>query len=292
MKTLLFNYKNYLYETSSKNTTDSYMSDLKKFLKHIKASFPIVLTRVNEEEITDYINLLRNQGMAHSSLSRTVAALRKFFQYCANEGVIEKELVINPEIPSSKRKLPDTISFDEVVKILEAPDVKTVKGMRDKAMLELMYATGARVSEIINLSVTDVSLKNEVVAINSGEKHRFVPMGKACINALFLYLKEGRQKIPEQEKSDKLFLNFYGEVLTRQGCWKIIKHYIEKVGIRGNVTAQTLRHSFALHLLNNGADVHSVSEMMGYSDVASAKIYLEVMNDNIKNVYRSAHPRA
>lgn len=173
---------------------------------------------------------------------------------------------------------------------MEAPDANTVKGKRDRAMLEVMYATGARVSELISLKVSDVSLKNEMAVLTTGRSHRLVPLGKAAIAALIDYIKV-RSNI-KNSSSDALFLNFYGGPLTRQGFWKIIKHYIKESGISDNVTAQTLRHSFALHLLKNGADAESVSEMLGYSDVSSTKIYLEVMNNKIKDVYKNAHPRA
>lgn len=292
MQKLLEKYNDYLTETLKANTAASYMQDLMKFVNERGLKTVSDIAKITSEDVNEYIIVIKNRGTAYSTLSRNVSSLKRFFSYCKNGGIITTNIIIDAQIPQRQRKLPDTITFDEVVRILEAPDITTVKGMRDKAMLELMYATGARVSEIINLKVNDVGLKNEVVVISYSGKTRFVPLGRTAVQSVLLYLKDGRSKIPMSEKSDVLFLNFYGTPLTRQGFWKIIKCYIEAAGVSGNVTAQTLRHSFALHLLSNGADVHSVSEMMGYSDVASTKIYLDVMNNKIKNVYKKAHPRA
>ena len=292
MNNLIAEYSAYLNENSTKNTAMSYIRDLIKFFSEMEIRSESDFLKLTEDDIGEYIAILKNRGMAYSSLARTVSSLRKFFIYCETSGILDKDLTKNAEIPKYQRKLPDTLSFEEVVKILEAPTLSNVKGIRDRAMLEIMYATGAKVSEIINLKVNDISLKNEMIVISSENKHRFVPMGKSAVDALVLYLKESRKKIPGSDKSDILFLNFYGEPLTRQGFWKMIKKYIEIAGVKGNVTAQTIRHSFALHLLSNGADVHSVSEMMGYSDDASVKIYFDVMNNKMKNVYRKAHPRA
>lgn len=292
MNNLIYEYTNYLDENSTQNTKMSYLRDLTKFISEMEITRLSDISNLSEDDIGEYIAILKNRGMAYSSLARTVASLRKFFVYCQSRGIVCEDLTKNAEVPRHRRKLPDTISFEEIVRILEAPDISNIKGIRDKAMLEMMYATGAKVSELINLRVNDISLKNEMVVINSGSKHRFVPLGKSAVDSMVLYLKEARRKIPSSDKSDILFLNFYGDPLTRQGFWKIIKQYIEIAGIKGNVTPQTIRHSFALHLLSNGADTRSVSEMMGYSDETSVKIYFDVMNNKIKNVYRKAHPRA
>ena len=292
MKKLLAEYENYLKTSMSNNTVDSYIRDITKFLNEAGVHKKRELSLLDEQNVNKYIDSLIKKGSAYASAARSVVSLRNFFNFCFDNKVLKSVVNVNLEIPVQKRPLPDTISFEEVVAILDSPDAKTVKGMRDKALLELMYATGAKVSEIISLRITDIGLKNEIVVISSAKKNRFVPMGKACVEALSLYLKEGRPKIPSAESTDKLFVNFYGEPLSRQGCWKIIKKYIEKAGVRGNVTAQTIRHSFALHLLSNGADAQSVSEMMGYSDVYSTKIYMDVLNNKIKNVYKNSHPRA
>lgn len=292
MDKLLYEYKSYIEENSRKNTIMAYMRDVKAFVDEMSIKNSTDLSMLTSENINDYISILKNKGMAYTSIARVVSSLNKFFTFCKMNGIIEDNLTQDIVIPQRQRKLPEIIGVDEVIKILEAPDERTVKGIRDKAMLELVYATGAKVSEIINIKVSDISLKNEVVLFAGEGNHRFAPVGKTAIDAVTKYLKTARSKIPLSDKSDVLFLNFYGEPLTRQGFWKIIKRYIENAGIKGNITAKTLRHSFAIHLLNNGADAQSVSELMGYSDVSSTKIYMEVMNNKIKDVYKKTHPRA
>ena len=292
MQKLLIEYQKYIEESLSENTMFSYMSDLKNFLSKNSINSQKELSKLRYENVEGYIMILRNSGMAYSSISRNIASLRKFFCFCVEKGIMKSDLTDEIKLPNKQRKLPNTISPDEVVKLLESPDISTIKGIRDKAMLELMYATGARVSEIINLRINDISLKNEMVMLSTSGKHRFVPLGRIAIDALLNYVKDARDKFTPLGDSGYLFLNFSGKPLSRQGFWKIIKHYIELCGIGGNVTAQTLRHSFALHLLKNGADIESVTEMLGYSDVSSTKIYIDVMNNKIKEVYQNAHPRA
>ncbi len=292
MNNLLLSYKAYLEDTLSKNTALSYMGDLMRFIKEINLRSTLDLGRINEKTIVEYVNFLKNQGMAYSSVARTVASLKRFMLYCKEKGYIQKDINLKIDIPSPNRKLPGTLSEAEVVRILEAPDTKTFKGIRDKAMLEIMYATGAKVSEIVNIKINDVSLKNEMIIISDGKKQRFIPLGREAIDAATKYLKDCRKHLISNQSSDFMFLNFYGQPLTRQGFWKIVKRYIKDAGIPANVTAQTLRHSFALHLLKNGADAQSVSEMLGYSDVSSTKVYIDIMNNKIKEVYKNTHPRA
>lgn len=292
MKKLLAAYKHYLDENGSENTALSYMSDLLKFINDNNITAKKELLKIKSAAVNEYIQSLKSRGMAYSSVSRAIAALRKFFGYCENEGVIKNDPTEGIEMPKTQRKLPDTMTDEDVIALLEAPDTTTLKGIRDRAMLEFMYATGARVSELINLKVGDVSLKNEVVVLITGEKRRLVPMGRVAIEALYAYVQNCRSQMATEQSGDAFFLNFYGQPLTRQGFWKIVKGYIEACNLNPGVTPQTLRHSFALHMLRNGADAHSVSEMLGYSDVSSTKIYIEVMNNKIKEVYKNAHPRA
>ena len=292
MNELLLSYEQFLSETKSKNTRLSYIADLTKFIKEAVISSIEELKSVDTASLTSFYKMLEMKGMAHSSILRISASLKKFFSFLKNRGIIEKNPALEVELPPIQRKLPNTLTSEQVIKLLESPDTASPKGIRDRAMLELMYATGAKVSEMISLKVSDVSIKSEIVMITSSSGKRVVPLGRAAIDAMNLYLKRGRPEIENSDKTDILFLNFRGTPLTRQGFWKIIKYYIEKAGISGAVTAQTLRHCFALHLLENGADAHSVSEMLGYSDVASTKIYMDVMSSRIKKVYKDAHPRA
>lgn len=292
MKKLMNAYKSYLSANCSENTRLSYMSDLSKFFSDFGISTKKDLVKIKADSINGYIQNLRSTGVSYSSVLRSIAALRKFFSYCVDNDIIKKNPTEGVEAPKVQRKLPVTMTDEEVVSLLEAPDKTTDKGLRDSAMLELMYATGARVGEIVNLKMGDISLKNEVVVLETGEKSRFVPIGHIAIEALYRYLRDCRAKMATEKSGDAVFLNFYGEPLSRQGFWKIVKGYIEKCRLNPRMTPQTLRHSFALHMLRNGADAHSVSEMLGYSDVASTKIYKEVLNNRIRDIYKKSHPRA
>lgn len=292
MKKLIDEYKEYLSQSRSDNTVESYMSDLSKFLGETGISTKKALMKVKADSVNLYIQNLKSSGVSYSSVLRSIAALRKFFGYCFDMGVIKSNPTLTIQPPKAQRKLPVTMSDEEVVMLLEAPDKSTLKGMRDSAMLELMYATGARVGEIVNLRMGDISLKNEVVMLETGDKSRFVPIGKVAIEALYTYLRDCRPEMATDMSGDALFLNLYGEPLSRQGFWKIVKGYIEKCKLQIGITPQTLRHCFALHMLRNGADTHSVSELMGYSDDASTKIYIEVLNNRIREIYKKAHPRA
>lgn len=291
MSVLTASYIKFLSETVSENTAASYAGDLMKFLSETGIDTPEDIGKIGTEDIENYISSLKSRGMAYSSISRTIASLRKFFAYCLNEGAVQSDPTRGLEKLPTERKLPNTLTSKQVIKLLEAPD-GTVKGKRDRAMLEVMYACGAKVSEMISLKVNDVSIKTEVITLSGGGKRRIVPLGRAAIDALTDYLKNARGELAKEVQSDVLFLNFHGQPLTRQGFWKIIKSRISQAGIKENITAQTLRHCFALHLLENGADARSVSEMLGFSDVSSTKIYKDVMNSKIKKVYRQAHPRA
>ncbi len=292
MEKILNDYREYLCISASSNTVNSYISDLAKFLRENEIKTCSDLKKINADSVEEYVSWLKTKGMEYSTISRIIASLRKFFLYCIKIKLLNQDFTVGIEIPKVGRKLPDVMTYDEVVSLIEAPDITTTKGIRDKAMLEMMYATGAKVSEVINLKLSDISFKNEIAVIHSGDKHRFIPLGKACIDAVRLYLHEARDEMVTDKSDDTLFLNFYGQPMTRQGFWKVIKQYITKLDIGKNITPRSIRHSFALHLLKNGADAESVSEMLGYSDVASTKIYIDVMNDKIKEVYKTSHPRA
>lgn len=292
MKKLINAYKSYLAGECSENTLQSYMSDLSKFLAENGVETKKELLKIKEANLNEYVQRLKSAGASYSSVQRAIASIKKFFCYCMDNGVIKKNPAEGIKSPRAPRKLPVTMADEEVVALLEAPDKTTHKGMRDSAMLELMYATGARVGEIVNLKMSDISLKNEVVVLETGGKSRLVPIGRVAIEALYTYLGECRPEMVTEKSKDTVFLNFYGEPLSRQGFWKIVKGYIEKCNLKSGITPQTLRHSFALHMLKNGADARSVSEMLGYSDVSSTKIYMEVLNNRIRDIYKKSHPRA
>ncbi len=292
MERVLINFEDFLSNELAENTVLSYMGDVSRFLNEMNITTKKQFSSVAEEDLEKYLELLKNKGHSYASICRVVSSLKKFYRFCVDEKILKNNITTKLETTGQKRKLPNTLTLEEVEKLLEIPDVTTIKGIRDKAMLEIMYATGCKVSEIINLRISDVSINNEFIMLSQGKKKRMVPIGRMAVDAVVNYLRQSRDKIPSADKSDVLFLNFYGKPLSRQGYWKIVKYYIEKCGIVGNITPQTIRHCFALHLLANGADIESVSEMLGHSDIASTKIYYDVMNDKMKQVYRKAHPRA
>ena len=292
MKKVLTAYKSYLDDNCSENTRQSYMCDLEKFLKVQGIQKKKELVRIKSDIVDEYIQSLKNAGVSHPSVLRSIASLRKFFVYCVDEGIIKNDPTRNIETPKAQKNLTVTMSDEEVVKLLEAPDKSTLKGIRDRAMLEVMYATGARVGELVGLKINDVSLRNEFVVLTTGNKSRYVPMGKIAIEALYEYLQKCRGEIATEESGDALFLNFYGQPLSRQGFWKIVKGYIEGCKLNPGITVQSLRHSFALHMIKNGADTSVVSEMLGYSDSASIKKYVEVLNNTMRDIYKKSHPRA
>ncbi|MBQ6794910.1 MAG: tyrosine recombinase [Clostridia bacterium] len=292
MKKLISAYENALWNECAKNTVQSYMIDLEKFLKECNVKTKKDLLKIKADTVNDYIQNRKNLGVSYSSVLRSVASLKKFFGYAFEAGITKRNPAEGINMPKPQRKMPITMTDEEVVDLLEAPDKATLKGIRDSAMLELMYATGARVSEIVGLKTGDVVLKNEVVILQTGKKSRYVPIGSVAIDALYKYIKDCRGEIATEKSGDSFFLNLYGEPMSRQGFWKIVKGYIEKCGLNPGITPQSLRHSFALHMLRNGADARAVSEMLGYSDVSSTKIYMDVLNNRIRDIYKSSHPRA
>lgn len=292
MKKLLASYRDYLEEKCSENTVQSYIGDITRFFNDCSIEKKKDITKIKADTVDSYMQSMKASGMSYSSIRRYFASVRKFVLYCIEEGVIKTDPLKEIDVPKAERKLPDVMNDEDVIRLLEAPDTSSAKGIRDRAMLEMMYATGARVSEITGLKMSDVSLKNEVVVLTTGKKRRFVPMGRVAIDALYNYLHNCRPNLVTDQSSGAVFLNFYGQPISRQGFWKIVKGYIEMCKLNSGITPQTLRNSFALHMLRNGADAHSVSEMLGYSDVSSTKIYFRVMDNRIKEVYKNAHPRA
>ncbi len=292
MKKTLISYKSFLEENYSENTMQSYMFDIEKFFDAQSIKKKKDLIKIKRDSLEEYMVSLENAGASHSTILRSIAALKNFFRYSFDEGIIKNDPTEDIQLPKAQRKLPLTMNDEEIITLLEAPDNTTVKGIRDRAMFELMYATGARVSELINLKISDVSLKNEFVVLTTGKKSRYVPIGKIAIEALYEYLQKARSEIATETSGNMFFLNLYGQPISRQGFWKIVKGYIEECKLNPGITVQSLRHSFAVHMIKNGADTNSVSEMLGYSDASSVKKYLEVLNNNIRDIYKKSHPRA
>lgn len=276
------------------NTLESYERDISQYIDFLKDSGITDLNDSQKVHITNYLLHLRQKGRAAATLSRTVVSLRSFYQFLVRERLLTHDPSLHMETPKMERRLPRTLSMDEVERLLNCPSVETARGLRDKAMLEVLYATGMRVTELVSLNVSSLNLAMGFVrVIGKGSKERIIPLGSVAISYLDLYLQTAHHKLlkPHSER-DCLFLNQLGTRLTRQGFWKIIKGYAAEANIRQQLTPHTLRHSFATHLLENGADLRAVQEMLGHADISTTQIYTHVSKVRMKEVYDQAHPRA
>lgn len=276
----------------SKNTLESYGRDLKQFFEYLSSS-NISIYSVNKTSIIAYLMYLQKKGKATSSISRSLAALRSFYQFLNNCRYIEKDPTINLESPKIEKKLPQILSVEEVELLLSQPDTNDPKGNRDRCMLELLYATGIRVSELVALTIDDINLNMGFIKCSGkGMKDRVIPVGSMALKALSEYIYKYRIMLLRDQNEKSLFVNFHGNQMTRQGFWKIIKQYTRAAGINKEITPHTLRHCFAAHLIENGADLKSVQEMLGHSDISTTQIYTQLTKNRIKEVYKKAHPRA
>ncbi len=295
MQKQLDSYTNYLAVEKglASNTLESYKRDLKKFISYMDKSDKSGPASVDGEAFASYLSDLKASGYAASTISRNIASLRSFFSYMLQEGVIDHNPAEELESPRIEKKLPNVLSADEVEKLLQKPDLNHNSGRRDRAMLELLYASGIRVSELVSLNVSDFDPEVGFLRCRGkGMKERIVPVGSVAIGCVNDYLKETRDKLLKTNGEKALFVNHHGCRLTRQGFWKILKKYARQCNISGDVTPHTLRHSFATHLLENGADLRSVQEMLGHSDISTTQIYTQVTRRKIREVYDKTHPRA
>ncbi|MTI70212.1 MAG: site-specific tyrosine recombinase XerD [Firmicutes bacterium] len=276
----------------SNNTIESYRRDLNQFNSFLTENNNKVIN-ANKTIIITYLMYLKRKGRATSTVSRSLASIRSFYQYLLNENLIKKDPTINLKSPKQEKKLPEILTPKEVEILLDQPNSNDAKGVRDRAMLELLYAAGVRVSELVALDIGDINLKMGFISCSKDTSNeRVIPIGSVSIKTLSLYIKEYREKFVKQKDENALFVNYYGTRLSRQGFWKIIKNYTTKVNINKKITPHTLRHSFAVHLLQNGADLKSVQEMLGHSDISTTQIYTHINKNRIKKVYEKAHPRA
>lgn len=275
----------------SRNTIEAYKSDIKKFEEFLKQRDEDTID-IDMVSIMAYVQNLKKQGRANSSIIRSIVAIRSFYKYLMKIGKISDNPIINYEIPKTKRIVPEILTVEEVDRFLSTPDCNDYKGIRDKAMLELMYAAGIKVSELLNLAIFDVNLKLSYIKCRgTKDKERIIPIGTYAVNCLNEYLKI-RHKV-NGDNSELLFCNLRGEKMTRQGFWKIVKNYANEAGINKRINSYTLRHSFAVHLLQNGADMKSVQELLGHNTIATTQIYSSISKQSkIVDVYKSAHPRA
>ncbi len=275
----------------SKNTLQSYERDIMQFYKYVSAN-KIVYTKATEENIKQYFKNLEESGKKPSTISRNLATIRAFYQYLLKTRKIKKDPTEKVQAPKIEKRAPSILSSQEIELLLEQPKSIELKGIRDKAMLEFAYATGMRVTEIISLDVDDVNLEEGYVVCKTETKQRNIPLGSLSLKALEDYIVNARPIIIKDESVKALFVNTNGKRLTRQGFWKIVKYYKEQAHITKDITPHVLRHSFATHLLQNGADLKAIQTMLGHSDISSTQIYMQFQDESLKNVYKKAHPRA
>lgn len=276
---------------TSDNTEMSYRRDLEKMYHFMLQKGISGVTAITAEDLASYVKYLEDNHFAAATISRNVASIKAFYHFLMQEGIVSKDAAEKLKSPKIEKKMPGILSPDEVVRLLEQPSGNSPKEIRDKAMLELLYATGIRVTELITLKMADLNMKMGVLICKDSNKERLIPFGNAAKSALERYLKDARDTMLEDKSSEILFANCSGKPMSRQGFWKLIKYYANKADIKADITPQTLRHSFAAHLVENGADLKSVQEMLGHSDISTTQIYANLNYNHIKDVYAKAHPR-
>lgn len=278
----------------SANTRQAYERDLRLFCKTLGFKNSDALVNVSREQITGYMTQLKEKGLAAATIARKLAAIKAFYRFMTAEGYMDANPAEVVEAGTKGIKLPRVLSEDEVVRLLNQPDITTAEGFRDRTMLEVLYATGMRVSELINLTLERVDLNMKyIIAFGKGSKERIVPLGSVAAEFLQQYLEKVRPKLTHEDKNTNIvFLAFGGHELTRQRFWQIIRAYGRKANINKALTPHILRHSFATHLLDNGADLRSVQELLGHSDISTTQIYTHLTNKRLRDIYAKAHPRA
>ena len=293
MAELLASFEAYLIHTkhASENTVASYMRDVRQYSQYVEGILQEELLAVSHDEVVAYTDWMAGHGKSAASVQRSLASIKNLYQYAALTGQCQENPARNIKVEKTEKKLPQILTGKEVELLLQQPQLTDFKGYRDKAMLELLYATGIRVSELINLDLSHVNTSAGFIRVGE-EKERIISLYPAAVKALRVYIAEIRPQMIADPQQKSLFVNMNGERMTRQGFWKIIKSYQEKAGIQKQITPHTLRHSFAAHLLENGADLRSIQEMLGHSDISSTQIYAQIVKQNIKNVYEQCHPKA
>ena len=294
MLDLIHAYENYLTKVkqASANTIASYMRDIRQFDLWLRQSAGKEVVDAEQVNISEFFVYLQEDGRSSASISRMLASLKNFYVYLVSSGFLEKSPVTDIRVERGQKKLPQILTGREIELLLAQPVCVDAKGFRDKAMLEVMYATGIRVSELIDLDIDDVNLELGVIKCNSSKKSRAIPLYPAALRALSVYVREVRGSLIATPDESALFVNVSGSRMSRQGFWKILKHYQETAKIEKEITPHTLRHSFAVHLLENGADLGSLQELMGHSDISSTQMYTQLINQKLKSVYEKCHPKA
>jgi len=276
----------------SQNTIVSYREDLNTYIDFIKSRSINSLSKTTKNEITDFMFHQKDRGLCANSVARRLAALRMFYRFLVRERILNNDPTSLIDSPKLWKKIPETLSVNEVEALLSQPNTKNIQGIRDRAILETLYATGMRVSEAVNLKLADVNLEIGFLrCIGKGNKERIIPLGRKAISSLKRFLGVGRPALLKKKESEFLFLNRFGKKISRQSLWKLIKRYAKLARIKKPIKPHILRHSFATHLLEKGADLRSVQEMLGHSNISTTQIYTHVNKDRLKSIHRMFHPR-
>ena len=277
---------------ASANTLSSYLRDIRQLGDYLEIHHDTEIAEANEDQLSEYIASLKSNGKSVATVSRCIASIKCLYSYLCLKQLIGANPASKLVPDKGEHRLPQILTSREVDLLLEQPQCTDAKGYRDKAMLELLYATGIRVTELIDLNISDVNLSAGIVRCHGREKERFIPMYPKAVKALDDYINLVRPQMIALPDEESLFVNVSGERMSRQGFWKIMKYYQKKAHIDKDITPHTLRHSFAAHLLENGADIHSIQEMLGHADISSTQIYSQLVKKQLKDVYNKAHPRA
>lgn len=293
METEINSFMIYLHniKKTSENTQMSYHRDLVKVKNYMQEQGIADVKKITATNLNSYILYLEKNKFSAATISRNIASLKAFYHYMCKEGMVAEDITEVLHAPKIEKKMPGILSTEEVVRLLEQPSGDSSKEIRDKAMLELLYATGIRVTELITLKVSDINMQMGYIVCKDSDKERIIPFGNAARDALIRYLQKARPAIVTDSESEYLFANCSGQPMSRQGFWKLVKFYAKRAGIVSDITPHTLRHSFAVHLVENGADLRSVQEMLGHSDISTTQVYMNMSRNRLREVYAKAHPR-
>ena len=294
MNDYLSQYERYLTDVkhASGNTVSSYLRDVRQYFQYLDDHLEVGPEEVTSDQLTVYFAAMTNSGKSSATITRSLASIKDLYGFLISVGAVSSNPAKAVHLAKAEKKLPQILTGKEVELLLEQPQCTDPKGFRDKAMLELLYATGIRVSELISMNLSDVNLPAGFIRCESGGKSRMIPLYPGAVRALQNYIQQVRPGMIADPMETALFVNVSGERMSRQGFWKIIKHYQKTANIQKDITPHTLRHSFAAHLLENGADLKSIQEMLGHSDISSTQIYTQIVRQNLKSIYNKFHPKA
>ncbi len=293
MKQIVEAFISYLHniKKTAENTTASYRRDLQKWVNFMGSLGVTDVRMITTEHLQRYVHYLESMQFKAATVSRNIASIKAFYHYMYKEKLVDEDISDCLHAPRVEKKLPEIMTMNEAVSLLEQPSGNTPKELRDRAMLELLYATGIRVTELITLKISDLNMQMGYLICRDGNKERMIPFGNKAKNAVFKYMTSARDALLVEYDTDVLFVNCSGQPMSRQGFWKLIKYYAKKAGIESEITPHTLRHSFAAHLVENGADLRSVQEMLGHSDISTTQVYAYLNHNHLREVYKNAHPR-